>query len=251
MKILVTGHTGFLGKNLCDSLLQQYGDKIEIQGFNSKNSQDELEEFLDGCDFAYDFAAVHRIKDSEEFQRVNVGILKKICEVLAKKKNKCPILFTSSIQSGEDTAYGMSKQKSEEMLLCHARDTGGRAYIYRLTNIFGPGARPYGHSVVATFCHSLSRGQKIQVDKPEHVINFCYVADVVALFISHLNAWGGEAGKYYYDIPIEFVHPITVKGLAELLQRFAADIEKGKMPVTNNTFEENMLRTYRSYIPKQ
>lgn len=191
LKVLVTGHTGFLGKNLCDVLLHEYGDGLEMEGFNSSNNLEDLRELVRGCDFIYHFAAVHRPKEDSEFGRVNVGILKEICRELENASSKCSILYTSSIQSEDDTSYGRSKRESEKLLIKHSMKTGNRIYIYRLTNLFGGGGRPNSHSVVATFCYNFSRMLPIRIDDPEHEIRLCYVDDVVRLFAGHLRENGG------------------------------------------------------------
>ena len=127
-----------------------------------------------GIDFVYDFAAIHRPKDDRQFDEVNVGILNKICDILEERGNRCPVLFTSSIQSGDGTAYGTSKMECENRLRKHSEFMNSTMYIYRLTNIFGPGATPNSHSVVATFCDNLAHGREIHIDDPERVVNFCY-----------------------------------------------------------------------------
>jgi UDP-2-acetamido-2,6-beta-L-arabino-hexul-4-ose reductase len=109
---------------------------------------------------------VNRPEKPEEFRQGNVGFTAKLLEGLRAQGNKCPIVFSSSIQAERDNPYGLSKREAEDLLFAYARESGAKVLVYRLPNVFGKGCRPNYNSAVATFCHNLTRGLPITVNDP-------------------------------------------------------------------------------------
>ena len=70
MKILITGSKGFLGKNLI-ARLKKDSEPHEIYEFDIGSTFEELDEYTEKCEFVFNFAAVHRPKNVEEFDKVN------------------------------------------------------------------------------------------------------------------------------------------------------------------------------------
>ena len=246
-KVLITGHTGFVGSNLSKFLKDKYKDSIEIIGYNSSNTIEDLHDKLMECDFVYDLAAVHRPKNEEDFTSVNVGLLDEICKTLEEHERKVPVLYTSSIQCGNGSLYGKSKMEGENRVLKYSETTGNRAYVYRLTNTYGPGARPNGHSVVATFCYNLARDIPIRVDNRESMIKFCYVGDVIEQIVELMEDESGVKSGIH-DVPENCTYSISVGELADMLTRFKEVVAVGDDVVINNEFEQNMYNTYVSYL---
>ena len=65
MKILITGASGFIGKNLCATL--ERDGKYELLKVTLETNDVELEECLKVCDFIFHLAGVNRPKDEKEF----------------------------------------------------------------------------------------------------------------------------------------------------------------------------------------
>ena len=55
----------------------------------------------------------------------------------------------------------VSQKNSEKLLLQLNKNKKLKLVIFRLPNIFGKWSKPHYNSVVATFCHQLSRKKKI------------------------------------------------------------------------------------------
>jgi len=248
MKILVTGAAGFIGKNLTEAL--EKNKKAVVLPFNSESDPVLLEDYCAECSFLYHLAAVHRPADEEEFRRVNYLFFARVLELLRLKKNSCPVLLPSSIHAAGDSGYGKSKAAAEAALKEHARLSGARAIIYRLTNTFGPHARPNGHSVVATFCYNIARGLPVTISDPAKVMKFYYIDDVISAFTAHLDREieAGEGG--FYRLPGRLEHEITLQDLAERLQGFKQALERGEDVQPDSILTARLYETYLSYLPQ-
>jgi len=226
MNVLVTGAKGFIGSNLCEWLRPD----VTLLTFEQGDSDQELRERLAAADFVYHLAGVMR----HEFEVVNVGLTRRICEHL--RGRNVPIVFTSSVQAVLNNPYGESKRRAEDVLGEYALP----AIVYRLTNVFGKWARPNYTSVVATFCHNIARGLEIEVADPDRELTLVYIDDVVRSFLADLGSVG--SGLCYRHV--EPRYHITLGDLAQLIHSFHATI---RMPDLRG-FAGKLYGTYVSYL---
>src|ERR1700733_266788 len=138
--VLVTGATGFIGKNLCAQLKQD--KNVTILRFDKKNTLAELETYIAQADFVFHLAGVNRPKDENEFDSGNRGLTEHIVSLIQKSGKKIPLLVTSSIQATLDNPYGKSKQAAEKIIAAWTKASGSPSYIFRLPNVFGKWCRP-------------------------------------------------------------------------------------------------------------
>lgn len=244
MKVVVTGNRGFIGKNLLERLKRM--EDVEISTFDKNDDIENLEEMLKQSDFVFHLAGVNRPKDTDEFYRGNRDLTRHICGILEKHGKNTPILISSSIQATLDNDYGKSKKEAEDEIIRYANDTGATVYIYRLPNVFGKWSRPNYNSVVATWCHNISRNIPIVVDDESKELNLVYIDDVVDHFMRHLNENGRE-GIIYPDIS-----PVYKKSLGEivqLLENFERSRETLILPHVGAGFERALYATYLSFLP--
>jgi len=245
MKILVTGARGFVGKNLIAELSNR-GYK-EIYEFDIDTDKSLLNEYAKNCEFVFHLAGVNRPKDEKEFMEGNFGFTSELLNLLKKHNNKAPILITSSIQAERDNPYGNSKRAGEELLLNYSKETGAKALIYRLANLFGKWSRPNYNTVVATFCYNVARDLDIQVNSPEAELTLCYIDDVVDEFIRALEG-NPTKNSDYCNVPI--LHEIKLGDLANRIKSFKDSRSNLIVPNMEDALTKKLYSTYLSFLPE-
>ncbi|MCB2287719.1 capsular polysaccharide biosynthesis protein CapF [Clostridium algidicarnis] len=245
MKILVTGARGFVGKNLIAELNNR-GYK-EIYEFDIDTDKSLLNEYAKNCEFVFHLAGVNRPKDEKEFMEGNFGFTSELLNLLKEHNNKSPILITSSIQAERDNPYGNSKRAGEELLLNYSKETGAKALIYRLANLFGKWSRPNYNTVVATFCYNVARDLDIQVNSPEAELTLCYIDDVVDEFIRALEG-NPTKNNDYCNVPV--VHEIKLGDLANRIKSFKDSRNNLSVPNMEDALTKKLYSTYLSFLPE-
>jgi UDP-2-acetamido-2,6-beta-L-arabino-hexul-4-ose reductase len=243
MRIVVTGADGFVARNLRVHLGER-GHR-DVVGINRATGLDAMRGALAAADFVYHLAGVNRPADPAEFSSGNAGFTRLLCDELARTGRAVPVAFASSTQAELDNPYGRSKREAEETLLRHARDTGARVHLLRLTNVFGKWCRPDYNSVVATFCHNIARGLPISVNDPAAPLRLVHVDDVVSTLIGLLDAPQAAAGF----VAAGPVHATTVGDVARILQEFADSRSSLSMPPVGTGLVRALYATYVSYLP--
>ena len=244
--VLITGASGFLGKNLVASLEQN--KDVEILTYSRNNTIEELEQFIRKSDFIFHLAGVNRPQDLSEFDSSNRGFTENLLNLMDKQNRKIPVLFPSSIQATLDNPYGISKLAAEKALLNWSNKNDIAVYIYRLPNVFGKWCRPNYNSVVATFCYNIARGLPIKIDDPSKELTLVYVDDVISEFINAFNGNPHMDEDGYCIIPRTF--KVTLQELADKLFEFAQTRESLTMPDFKDDFTRFLYATYISYLPE-
>lgn len=246
MKILITGAGGFIGRNLTEKLKEKFKD-VEIYYYDIETPEKDLEKFTEDCDFVYNFAAVHRPKSEDEFEQVNHKFFSGLLDLLKKHNNKCPVLYTSSIQANNGTKYGDSKIAAEKDLIAYGKETGNRVIIYRLTNTFGKWATPNHHSVVATFCYNLVNNIELIISNPDIVMNFYYIDDVIDSFVEQINGNVKPCDDGIFRLEDSKIYSITLSELADTLTYISQCVKKGITPEFEKEIGNKLYTTYLSY----
>lgn len=244
MKILVTGARGFIGKNLIAELKnRKYNNIFE---YDIDTDIMLLEQYTRECDFVFHLAGINRPKDEKEFMEGNYGFTTILLNKLIEQNNRVPILITSSIQAELDNPYGRSKKAGEDVLFDYEKETGSKALVYRLPNVFGKWCRPDYNSAIATFCNNIANDLAINVNDPSVIMNLVYIDDLVDEFI---NALEGKENKLnrYCSVPI--VYTVTLGKIAELLMDFKESRANRSIPDMSNEFVKKLYSTYLSYLP--
>lgn len=245
MRILITGATGFIGKNLIATLGQI--ENVELYPYDIETNLELLNIFTKNCDFVFHLAGVNRPQNIDEFMEGNYGFTIALLDLLKKNHNTCPILITSSTQAAMDNPYGQSKKVSEDLVFTYGQETGAEVLVYRLPNVFGKWCRPNYNSAVATFCYNIARDLPIWVNDPNMMMNLVYIDDVVDELIRAMNGNETHLGNFCV-VPI--VHSIRLGEIVELINSFKNSRKELSIPNMADTFTKKLYATYLSYLPE-
>lgn len=216
-RVFVTGHNGFIGKNLCLRLKEL--NKYEVLT-SEKGDAQSFEKACAQADFVIHLAGVNRPKTQDEFVRGNFDYTKDLVAQLEKRDVKPPIVFASSIQAGIDHPYGKSKRLAEKEIFRYAKRSAVACYVYRLPNVFGKWCRPFYNSVVATWCNQLSHGQDIRIDDPFTKLHLVYIDDVVDEFIVAMESKATSSHEFRGFYQVLPIYNVTLDELSQRLRSF-------------------------------
>lgn len=275
MNILVTGASGFVGKNLVYNLrnIAQGKNRTrpnlsinEIFEYDLDTDPALLDKFCAEADFVFNLAGVNRPKDQSEFMQGNFGFATVLLDTLKKHNNTCPVMLSSSIQATligryGQSDYGKSKLAGEELFFTYAQDTGAKVLVYRFPNLFGKWCRPNYNSAVATFCNNIANDLPIQVNDPSTELELLYIDDLVEEMLNTLeskehrcNYNGLEAvadnqGRYCF---VPTTHKATLGQIVDLLESFHDQPKTLQLPeIPAGSFAKKLYSTYLSYLPKE
>ena len=262
MNILVTGAKGFAGRNLVANLRNIKEGKNrtrpeisigEIFEYDIDSTAEDLREYCSKADFVFHLAGINRPKDTSEFSG-NYGILGAVLDTLKECKNTCPVMLSSSVQATLEgrfagSEYGKSKLEAENILFAYGRETGARALVYRLPNLFGKWCRPNYNSAVATFCNNIAKDLPITVNDPSVELELLYIDDFVEEMLNALESKETKNGDF---CAFSVTHKVTLGEIVELLEAFRAQSQTLVMPeIPDNSFAKKLYSTYLSYLPEE
>jgi UDP-2-acetamido-2,6-beta-L-arabino-hexul-4-ose reductase len=241
-RALVTGSAGFIGRRVSD-LLRRAGH--EVLTYEAADTRDRLGELLAKSDFVFHFAGVNRPRDLTDFENINADLTRELCELAGRSESNPVIVLASSTQALLDNPYGVSKRHAEEAVERAAKN-GGRAVIFRLPNVFGPGCRPNYNSVVATFAHNAANGLPLEIHDPEREVTLVYVHDVAKAMLGVI-----ESPPPVGTTELREVSPGSRTTLAELAATFNAFRQSRSTatgPQVSDEFRRKLYATYLSYL---
>lgn len=283
MNVLVTGASGFVGRNLAENLKTIRDGKNrtrpalqidEIFEYSKSSTPEQMDEYCAKADFVFNLAGVNRPKDPAEFREGNYEFASVLLETLKRHGNKCPVMLSSSLQATlagrfGKSEYGLSKRDCEELFFRYAEETGTTVYVYRFPNLVGKWVRPNYNSAVGTFCNNIANDLPITVNDPSIELEMLFIDDLIEEMFDAMEGHPhrceypaiGEAGfdgltplpckngRYCYA-PV--THKATLGYIVECLHRFHDQPKDLIMPqIAPGSFEKKLYSMYLSYLPKE
>lgn len=246
-RLLVTGVSGFIGKNLLMRLQELHG--VTVLNFVRGDDVKLLPSLLAQVDAVVHLAGENRPEDVSMFEAVNSRLTSSLCdairlEVLATGR-KIPMVFASSIQAERDNPYGRSKLAAEVAVKQLAEETNNPCVTMRLPGVFGKWCKPNYNSVVATFCHNIARDLPINVSDPMTVLRLVHVDDVVTAILTAL-----EAPKFgISNLVVEPEYEITLGELERRIRGFSSYGSTLMVDRVGVGLSRALYSTYVSYLP--
>jgi len=185
MRVAITGADGFLGTAVLKKLKKE---KIPYTTFDF-NKHDllktkSLKNLVLENDVIIHLAAVNRGNNTELF-KINVLGTQCLLEAINLYSPNAKIVFASSFQVYlKNGLYGFSKRMAEELIKYYSVTTEIRGVIFRISNIYGPGGKPYYNSVIATIAYLIKKDEIVKINGDgTQKRDFIYVDDVADAII--------------------------------------------------------------------
>jgi len=244
IKVGITGSKGFVGYHLYQTLALKK-DEFSLIEFDRSFFDDNktLDAFVSSCDVIVHLAALNRHNDPQFIYETNTSLVKSLVASLKRTASKAHLIVSSSTQEERDNQYGKSKKEGRLLLSEWANQSGGSLSGLIIPNVFGPFGHPYYNSVIATFCHQISRGEtpKIEVDGGLKLI---YVGELVEEIINVIRN-----NDNAHELIISHTAEAKVSEILSLLQYFRKSYQDdGEIPVLVNDFHHKLFNTYRCYM---
>lgn len=235
MRIVVTGAGGFLGWHLRCRLHATTGHSVVAI---SRDSWAGLAAAVADCDAVIHVAGINRA-DDDALSSGNAALAQDVADAVVAARRPIRVVYANSIQSGNDTAYGVGKQRAAEILDAAATATGGSLVDVRLPNLFGEHGRPGYNSFVATFVAAA-----IASDSPDIAdrdITLLHVQGAARALIEALDAQEAVVSPG--------ATATTVGAVWSHLQRFHATyVPSGDLPELADDLELDLFNTYRAAL---
>ena len=243
MKVLITGSNGFIAKNLRVTLAKM--PQIEVLLYIKNDSIEKLENLIKQSDFIFHLAGVNRPENLDEFYEGNSNLTQTIVDVIKKYDKKIPILLSSSAQIGNGSDYAKSKEEAENIIKKYSNENNISCFIYRLPNVFGKWSKPNYNTVIATWCHNITRDIEIQVNNRDAELTLVYIGDVIHAFLKHLYV--SQSKEIFYEV--NTVYKKTLGEIETLLYMFKNSRQNLLIPNIAKGFERVLYATYLSFLP--
>ena len=244
IKVGITGSQGFVGYHLYQTL-NLLKEEFSLINFERSYFEDfqNLDSFVASCDVIVHLAALNRHNDSELIYHINISLVDKLILSLERTASKAHLIISSSTQEELDNSYGKSKKEGRLLLSKWANHSGGSLTGLIIPNVFGPFGHPNYNSVIATFCHQISRNETPQIDV-DGQLKLIYVGDLVEQIIHVIRT-----NDNTHELLIQHTIEAKVSEISTLLEYFRKSYqEKGEIPVLKNDFELKLFNTYRCYM---
>lgn len=244
IKIGITGQEGFVGTHLFNTIAL-FPSEFERVNYDIRYFGEEalLDQFVAQCDVIVHLAAMNRHNDPQVLYDTNVGLVSTLIRSLERTNSKAHVLLSSSSQEEKDNLYGKSKKIGRELLMAWASGAGATFTGLIIPNVFGPFGHPYYNSVIATFSHQISHGERPQI-QVDGTLNLIFVSELVREILNSIRA---NKTNTAYVVP----HTATAKvsEILALLEGYKKSYQdKGEIPQLNSVFELNLFNTFRCYM---
>ena len=243
----ITGQNGFVGKHLYNSigLLPEAYHLINFEKDYFQNEQ-KLDAFVAECDVIVHLAAMNRHSDAEVIYKTNIQLVHKLIASLERTNSAAHVIMSSSSQEEKDNLYGKSKKEGRKLFLNWESNSKGLFSGLIIPNVFGPFGKPNYNSVVATFCHKITTGEKPEI-RVDGTVCLIYVGELVQEILTVIEK--GDSNK---RLTIDATSHMKVSEILTLLNSYKTQYQdQGEIPDLHSTFELNLFNTFRCYMDIQ
>lgn len=249
IRVGITGQSGFIGTNLYNTLGLYPGEFERIPFHDDFFHEDlALRKFVKQCDVIVHLSALNRHSYPKVLYDTNMRLVKQLITSMDAEKVTPFVIFASSIQEERDNAFGKSKRDGRLMLEDWAVRRGASFSGLILPNVYGPFAKPFNNSFVATFSYQLTHGEVPEVHQDSDV-KLVYISNLCDLIIQKIRTQARKVVRLVsrYEVSWDFQHKVSE--ILSLLQQYRElYLKQGIIPEMNCRNDYNLFNTFRSYI---
>lgn len=260
-KILVTGGAGFLGSNLCKTLISKNHEVLCVDNFYS-GSKKNIKNLFDNKKFElirHDITFPLYVEVDEIFnlacpaspiyyqrdpvQTIKTNVLGAINMLGLAKRTGARIFQASTSEIygdpeitpqdekywgrvnpvGVRACYDEGKRSAETLFLDYHRQHKLEIRIARIFNTYGPGMSINDGRVVSNFIVQALRGEDLTIyGDGSQTRSFCYVDDMINAFVKFMDSNHGFSGPMNLGNPQE----VTMLELAQLILKLTGSKSK-------------------------
>ena len=241
MRVVISGHNGFIGGHLVRNISLHYSDSeiitLEKEDFKSENFNGKIQK----NDLIFHLAGVNRARSQEkvfeENKKLNTALLDHLNEIKFSGK----LFFSSSLQEDSYSLYGKAKKEARIEYEKLSKELGFKFYFLKIPNVYGPFCKPNYNSFVATFSYKLIKNETPTIIQDNKVV-LIFINDLIDSILQLLE---DHSPKISSDVLQEFKVSDVLKKLMSFKQQY---LEKGEFPEQKTSFDLNLFNTFRSYI---
>ena len=244
MRIIVSGHKGFIGEHLVRNLKLHYPKKdlIFLTKDDFKNI-DILSNKIKKNDLIYHLASVNLISPEEQdLFDLNYKINFNLFLALKKVEFSGILFFSSSLKEKTNTIYGKAKKEGRKMFEKLSKELKFVFNCLLIPNVYGPFCKPNYNSFIATFSYNLINKKQVKIIKDDE-INLIYIDDLIKEILKIIK-------KPKLKINLEkSINVFKVSVVLDKLTFFLKSyIIKNEFPKLENDFDNKLFNSFRSYI---
>ena len=269
-RVLVTGGAGFLGSHLCERLLEDGNDVVCLDNFFT-GSKDNIRHLVGHSNFEllrhditfplyvevdeiYNLACpaspIHYQYDPVQTTKTSVHGAINMLGLAKRTKAKIFQASTSEVYGdpevhpqvenywghvnpiGPRSCYDEGKRCAETLFFDYRRQHNLIIKVARIFNTYGPNMHPKDGRVVSNFIMQALAGSPITIyGDGSQTRSFCYVDDLIEVFISLMNTPDEFSGPINTGNPYEF----TILELAEIV----IDLTNSSSKIINRPLPED------------
>ncbi len=195
--ITVTGATGFIGRNLIKSLLEDDHKVIAVIRDPSQASSlpsgcipslcsildyEPVAEIVSRSDLVFHLAGIVGVgpAGSDPYKTIDTNVLGTVNIMDAAKYFKKPVVYTGVGNIDDHSIYTVSKMTSERFLMMYNKEHGCDFLPVRIFNVYGPGQSLKSGKLIINSIHKALVGEPISIfGKGDQVMDFIYIEDVI------------------------------------------------------------------------
>jgi UDP-2-acetamido-2,6-beta-L-arabino-hexul-4-ose reductase len=241
VRIVISGHTGFVGGHLLRNLNLHFPNYnlilLNKEDFRSENFNNKIQ----NEDFIYHLAGVNRAETDKEVYTSNNEINSSLLEHLEKINFQGKLYFSSSLQENSDSLYGKAKKTAREDFERLSKKLRFTFYSSLTPNVFGPFCKPFYNSFIATFSHQLLNNQVPTIIN-DNTVKLIYIDDYISSLLELLK---GKIESIKFNLLTE----IKVSEVLEKLNLFYMNyIQENKIPNLESKLDKELFNTFRSHL---